>query len=83
MKSGGEHLSTSCYLNPGLLYTMHAECRETRRERRICEKPNKIAAQQIEKVFVSILQCAVHLYCRCGCTTEVSATFIGAQQYVP
>ena len=23
MKSGGAHVSTSCYLNPGLLYTMH------------------------------------------------------------
>ena len=23
MKSGGPHVSTSCYLNPGLLYTMH------------------------------------------------------------
>jgi len=25
MKSGGAHVSTSCYLNPGLLYTMHTE----------------------------------------------------------
>ena len=24
MKSGGAHVSTFCYLNPGLLYTMHA-----------------------------------------------------------
>ena len=23
MKSDGAHVSTSCYLNPGLLYTMH------------------------------------------------------------
>ena len=23
MKSGGAHVSASCYLNPGLLYTMH------------------------------------------------------------
>ena len=23
MKSGGSHVSTSCYLNPGLLYSMH------------------------------------------------------------
>ena len=23
MKSGGAHVSTSCYFNPGLLYTMH------------------------------------------------------------
>ena len=23
MKSGGAHVSTSCYLNAGLLYTMH------------------------------------------------------------
>ena len=23
MKSGGAHIGTSCYLNPGLLYTMH------------------------------------------------------------
>ena len=23
MKSGGAHVNTSCYLNPGLLYTMH------------------------------------------------------------
>ena len=36
MKSGGAHVSTACYLNPGLLYTMHTLQTEKVRERLLC-----------------------------------------------